>query len=295
MSHRLATLGDTVYLWFAANDTNGSGNDGATPVYDVRLGGAAANAAPVLSGAASLLSHANYPAGAHEVAIAATVGNGFALGETYAVFCALTADGQNPTGFVGSFTLGSGGSGANTVTSTIDDGSNPLESASVRYSKGAESYVQQTNASGQCTHSLDNGTWTVAITLAGYAFTQTTLVVDGNKTPTHSMSLLTITPSADPAATTVYWVVKGKDRTTVGAGQARMDLRILTPPTDNGFAWSDQEDDSAVSDANGICQFLNVPKGSTVQARLGEGSWQITEIPLAAGATYPAGEVIGKV
>ena len=104
--HQHATLEDTVYLWFGANDTSGSGGDGATPVYDVRLGGAAADAIPVLSGSATLLSHANYPAGAHEVAVAATAGNGFAAGNTYGVFCTLLVDSQNPTGFVGSFTLG---------------------------------------------------------------------------------------------------------------------------------------------------------------------------------------------
>ena len=106
MIHQHAILEDTVYFWFAANDTAGSGNDGATPVYDVRLAGAAADAAPVLSGNATLLSHANYPAGAHEVAIAATTANGFAAGSTYGVFCTLLVDSQNPTGFIGSFTLG---------------------------------------------------------------------------------------------------------------------------------------------------------------------------------------------
>ena len=100
-----ATLGDTVYFWFGANDTSGSGADGATPVFDVRLAGAAADAAPVLSGSATLLTHANYPAGCHEVAIAATPENGFAAGETYAVFCTLLVDAQNPTGFVGAFKL----------------------------------------------------------------------------------------------------------------------------------------------------------------------------------------------
>ena len=103
--HQYATLEDTVYLWFGANDTSGSGNDGATAVYDVRLAGAAAGAAPVLSGSATLLSHTNYPAGCYEVAVAATAANGFAANSTYAVFCTLLVDSQNPTGFVGSFTL----------------------------------------------------------------------------------------------------------------------------------------------------------------------------------------------
>ncbi len=103
--HQTATIGDTVYFWFAANDTSGSGGDGATPLYDVREAGAAAGAIPLLSGTPTLLTHANYPAGCHEIAVAATVGNGFAADDTFGVFCTLAIDSQNPSGFVGSCTL----------------------------------------------------------------------------------------------------------------------------------------------------------------------------------------------
>jgi hypothetical protein len=107
-----AELGDTVYFWFATNDTSGSGDDGASAVYDVRLAGAAAGAAPVLSGSATLLTHASYPAGCYEVAIAATSGNGFATNSTYGVFATAAVDAQNPTGLVGSFALGKALTGA---------------------------------------------------------------------------------------------------------------------------------------------------------------------------------------
>jgi hypothetical protein len=100
-----AALDDTIYLWFASNDTSGSGGDGASPAADVRLAGAAADAAPVYSPTPALLTHANYPAGSYEITIAATAANGFATGNTYAVFCTLAIDSQNPTGFVGSFDL----------------------------------------------------------------------------------------------------------------------------------------------------------------------------------------------
>jgi len=103
--HQYATLEDTVYLWFGANDTAGSGNDGASAAYDVREGGATTSAAPVLSGTPDLLTHANYPAGCYEVVIAATAANGFAANKTYGVFCTLTVSSQNPTGFIGSFRL----------------------------------------------------------------------------------------------------------------------------------------------------------------------------------------------
>lgn len=103
--HQHAALEGTVYFWFASNDTSGSGNDGASAAADVRLAGAAASAAPVLSPTPSLLTDAGYPAGCYEVAVAATTGNGFSAGSTYGVFCTLAVDSQNPVGFVGSFTL----------------------------------------------------------------------------------------------------------------------------------------------------------------------------------------------
>jgi len=105
MTHQTATVDDTVYFYFASNDTSGSGGDGASPLYDVREAGAAADAIPLLSGTPSLLTHANYPAGCHEIAVAATTGNGFAADDTFAVFCTLAVDSQNPSGFVGSCTL----------------------------------------------------------------------------------------------------------------------------------------------------------------------------------------------
>lgn len=105
--HQHATLEDTVYFWVGLNNTGGSGADldSGTLDFDVRLGGAAAAAIPTLSGTGTLLSHANYPAGCYEIAVAATAANGFAAGSTYAVFATGLVDSQNPTGFVGSFTL----------------------------------------------------------------------------------------------------------------------------------------------------------------------------------------------
>lgn len=103
--HRHITLGDTVYFGFVANTLSGAADDGATPLYDVRLCGAAASAAPVLSGTPTLLTHANYGDGAHEIAIAATSGNGFASGNTYLVYATLTVDGVTPGSCIGSFTI----------------------------------------------------------------------------------------------------------------------------------------------------------------------------------------------
>ena len=116
-----AALGDTTYFWFAANLTTGAAGDGASPLFDVRLAGAAADAAPVLSGTPTLLSHADYTDGLFEIAIAATEGNGFATGNEYAVFCSLTISTVNPAGFVGSFKLVASGDTLHAGMATLMD------------------------------------------------------------------------------------------------------------------------------------------------------------------------------
>lgn len=92
------TVGDTVYFHFAAINTSGSAADGSAPAAQVRLCGAAADAAPVLTPTPVLLSEGTYPAGLYEVAIDTT---SLSSNSTYAVFSSLTVDGQNPAGFVG--------------------------------------------------------------------------------------------------------------------------------------------------------------------------------------------------
>src|SRR3990167_9964472 len=103
--HQYATIEDTVYFGFASNLTSGAAGDGATPLFDVRLGGGAASAAPILSGTPTLLTHANYTDGCYEVAIAATAANGFVAGNTYLVFVTLTISIVTPAAMVGTFKL----------------------------------------------------------------------------------------------------------------------------------------------------------------------------------------------
>lgn len=105
---KYAEIADIVYFWFAANTTAGAAGDGATPIYVVRLAGAAADAAKKAGGTPTLLTHADYSDGSYEIAIDTT---GWAAGE-YAVFCSLLISTVNPNGFVGSFKLRTAGTGA---------------------------------------------------------------------------------------------------------------------------------------------------------------------------------------
>ena len=108
-------VGDTVYMWFAANTVTGTAGDGATPLYDVRLAGASSSGAPTASGTPTLLTHANYADGIHEISIDTT---GYSTGE-YAVFCTLTISSVNPSGFVGSFVVRAASSALYTLIGAI--------------------------------------------------------------------------------------------------------------------------------------------------------------------------------
>jgi hypothetical protein len=98
--------------------------------------------------------------------------------------------------------------GANTVTITVNDGATPIEGAKVRFTKGAASGVQLTNASGVTVFSIDPGTWTVAVTSEpGYVGTTATLVVAASPTTashTYSLTAQNITPASDPSQTNGY-------------------------------------------------------------------------------------------
>ena len=191
-------LEGTVHLHFVSNDTSGSGEDGTTPLCDVRLCGAAVDAAPVYSPTPYLLTHAGYPAGCFEVAIPCTAVNGFAAGNDYAAFCTLAVDGQNPSGFIGQFrvvatgdapltetgiaaaveidlsaTHGAGswltgtflGAGANVVTITmLDDSNDPVPGIHFDVRNSTETTLVATgvtDADGVAEVNLDDGSYKV--------------------------------------------------------------------------------------------------------------------------------------
>ena len=185
MSQEYATLEDTLYFYFASNDTSGSGNDGASAAAHVRLAGATASAAPVLSPTPDLLSHASYPPGAYEVAVAATTANGFSAGATYAVFCTLAVDSQNPTGFIGKFILnpvpadviqiGSGTQSATDLKDFADTGYDP----SAHKVQGVVLADTATNLTNAPTNGDLTATMKTSVTTAATAATPTAAAVTG--------------------------------------------------------------------------------------------------------------------
>jgi len=124
-------------------------------------------------------------------------------------------------------------SGANTVTITVDDGTNPLEDAKVRVTKGAQSQLLATDANGEVEFTLDDGTWDIAITLIGYTFTATTLVVDGNETPTYSMTANSPTPPDSPF---VNAVLQCYETDSTPKANAEVIVTVQSLPATGGYA-----------------------------------------------------------
>ena len=174
------------------------------------------------------------------------------------------------------------GSGARTVTVMVDDGSDALESARVRYTKGAESYVQTTDASGNATFSLDDGTWTVAITLPLYTFTQTTLVVDGNETPTYSMAAISVTPPASPTDCACAWLCLDDDDAAVAGVVIR--ARPDTDASGTGYAWSGKTRSATSVAVTGMAT-INLPQGSKWWIRRDSGEEELFTVPSESTST----------
>ena len=184
------------------------------------------------------------------------------------------------------------GTGARTVTITVNDGSTVLQGARVRVTKGSESYIQTTPVSGVVVFNLDDGTWTVSISLAGYSFTGTTLVVDGTEAVTYSMTLVTITPSA-VGATTGYLTCYSENGVVESGVTVTIQARS-TPLTTTGIAVDDTVR-SATSDVNGLVQFTNMLIGVSYSICRGSSSQVFTvTIPANAGATTSLTSITGS-
>jgi len=185
-------------------------------------------------------------------------------------------------GDVAWITSGSAGSGAWSVTITVNDGTNPLENASVRMTNGAETYIATTNAAGQASFSLDSATWTVSITKSLYSFTPTTLAISANTSQAYSMTQIVISLS-DPGFTTGYYFCYDEDGNVESGVEVSVKLYDL-PGT--GIS-PDTAIRTETSDASGLVEFTNMFRASTYKIRRGaDRPWQNVAVPLAAGATY---------
>lgn len=182
-----------------------------------------------------------------------------------------------------------GGSGARSVSITINDGTSVLTSARVRVSQGSESYVVSTNGSGVAAFNLDDATWTVIVTKPGYTLAAQTLVVDGTETVTYSMTEVSISPPEYPQLATGFGYCYDQGGEPEEDVSIEFELRLGTG--DDGYV-RDIKKFTATSDANGLAQATFV-RGCVYRGRRGvRGDW--VEFTVGDVSVFSLPEILGE-
>jgi hypothetical protein len=185
----------------------------------------------------------------------------------------------------------SAGTGARTVTITVNDGSTVLEGALVRMTKANESYLQTTDVLGHVTFNVNDGSWVVAITLANYTYSGTTMVVDGNETATYSMTIIPVPtePVATKSNVTIYCY---NESTTLEAG-VTIQYRQVTPASGSINSSLDGTIKTKVSDANGQVA-LTLWRNAGYEWRRGTGKRSPWATFIPDTATYDIDSIVGS-
>jgi len=153
------------------------------------------------------------------------------------------------------------GSGARLVSITVLMDAVAQQSAKVRLSKlgGAESYIATTDANGLATFSVDDGSWTVSITLSGATFAGATLVVDGNETVSYSLTANSAIAASDPDKVTGYWLCLS--HLGVPESGVTVTLTAMSLPANSTGLVLDSASRSVVSGVDGVVSFNNLIPG----------------------------------
>jgi hypothetical protein len=186
--------------------------------------------------------------------------------------------------------IGLAGIGARSVTITVNDGTTVVEGATVRVTKGTETYALPTNVSGVTAFSLDDGTWSVAISHSGYTFTPTTLVVDGDETHTYSLSAVVV-PASNPGFVTGYYYCYDEE------GEPE-EGAIVQCRVKDVLAYGESFDSkirSRTSASDGLVTFKNMKPGGKYLVRRGEeGEWAELTVATTATTPYALLDVLGE-
>jgi hypothetical protein len=180
------------------------------------------------------------------------------------------------------------GTGARVVTIEITDGTNPLESALVRMANGTESYVRLTNASGIALFSLDDATWVVSITKAGYSFTPTTLAISADTSHAYAVTAVAI-PASDASFITGYLYCY--DKTGIVESNVAIHCKIVSSKGIGSVY--DTTDRIVMSDGTGLATITNMVPGATYQIGRGTSGRRSVVIPSTATSPYQLPDILG--
>lgn len=156
--------------------------------------------------------------------------------------------------------LKSDGRGANLVTITVTDGTDPLENAIVRVASGVLSEDGLTNVDGEVPFSLGNATYTVTIERAGYESEVASLVVSGTTAEEYELTALIVTPPASPSVATGSMLVLDEyNEPEVGVS---ISLQMTEGPGTAGYSL-DTKIRTEVSNGIGMVEFIKLRRGAT--------------------------------
>lgn len=164
---------------------------------------------------------------------------------------------------------GSTGSGSRAVSITVLLDGIAQQSALVRLTKGAESYMATTDEDGLAELSVNDGTWRVSITLSGTRFTPVDLVVDGNEEVSYSLTANSAIAASDPNKITGCWLClsqAGTPETGVTVTLTAMSL----PPNSTGLIL-DSASRSVTTGADGVAAFTNLIPGVRYKVKRNSG------------------------
>ena len=165
---------------------------------------------------------------------------------------------------------GSNGSGSRAVSITVLLDSIPQQSAQVRLTNGAESYLAITDADGVAGFSVNDKTWRVSITLAGTSFTPVDLVVDGNKEQSYSLTANPTIEASDVDKITGYWLCLSQAGAPESGVTVTLTAVSLSPAAPSGLIL-DSASRSVTTGGDGIASFANLIPGVRYKVKRNSG------------------------
>lgn len=174
------------------------------------------------------------------------------------------------------------GSAAYVATLTVDDGTDPVASATIRISGSGVARTVLTDGSGVALAGLENGAYDVTVLKAGFVTHVGTLTVAGATSATYTLTPLSITPPAAPGLATGYGLVY--DEFNELEINKPISVQMVAGPGDVGN-FLDTAIRTVNSDADGYVEFTRLRQGATYNIWRGPGSVAVDNPLLFAPAT----------
>ncbi len=144
-----------------------------------------------------------------------------------------------------------------------DDAAAPLEGAKLRISSGVLSWTRTTDASGEASIPLDAGTYSVAITRAGYDSLLDSIVVSAADEFPFALTPSVVIPASEVGMATGWMIIYDEENQPEEG--VIFNIQQTAGPGTAGRS-PDGKIRSETSDSNGMVSFTNLAHGSTYTA-----------------------------